>query len=241
MTRTRGILGFAVVVAMISLASSEVAAAEPPSTIRVMTQSTVAVKPDRAELEVGVTTDKKTAAAATAENARKMEQVLAVLKKEVGAGGEVRTSQLSVSPRFGESRSGQPMPILGYTATNTVQVRLADIKAVGRLLDLALQAGANLVERVQFTLQDPEAAQNEALRAASAKARLRATAMADGLGLRVGQILAVSEGEADDPYSPIGGRRMKYDKSRANAAAIEPGSVEVTATVTVVFALASAR
>ncbi|MDB4982265.1 MAG: hypothetical protein JWM82_3017 [Myxococcales bacterium] len=225
-------------VAVLLLVSTP-AAAQPPvhqSSIRVVASATVSMKPDRAELELGVTTDKKTAKEATAENDRKMAQVLAVLKKEVGAGDDVKTSQLNVSPRFGEGRRGEPSPLLGYTVTNTVAVRVADIKAVGRLLDAALAAGANTVERVQFTLKDPEAAQNEALRGAAAKARARATAMSDGLGLKVGPVLSLSEGDGES--SPLGYTNLSA-RRRANVASmqIESGSVEVSATVTVVFAL----
>jgi uncharacterized protein len=222
--------------------STAAAAAEPgapphPSTIQVVAGATVAMKPDRAELDLGVTTDKKTATAATAENQRKMEQVLAALKKEIGAGDEIKTSELSVSPRFGEPKQGQPNPpILGYTVTNRVQVRVADTKAVGRLLDRAFQAGANTVERVEFTLKDPEAAQNAALRAASGKARARATAMADGLGLRVGQVISVSEGNRAES-SFAGNVMLRSEKNEAMP--IEAGAVEVTATVTVIFAVAA--
>jgi hypothetical protein len=132
-----------------------------------------------------------------------MERVLAVLKKEVGTGGEVETSQLGERPRYGERRGEPNQPILGYSVTNTVELRVAVIKLVGRLLDLGLQAGANTVERVQFKLKDPETAQSEALRAASGKARARAAAMGDGLGLRVGRTISVSEGDRDDSFAPF--------------------------------------
>src|SRR3954468_10208078 len=177
------------------------AAAEAPPTIQVVASATVAVKPDQAELELGVTSDKKTAAAAVTENEHKMEQVLAAMKKEVGTDGEVKTAQVSVQPRFEESRNGTQQRITGYTVTNTVHVRVTNTKLVGRLLDLAFAAGANTVDRVQFTLKDAEAAQNAALRQASAKARARANAMAEGQGLRVGDVLLVSEGERNFPLA----------------------------------------
>jgi uncharacterized protein YggE len=233
----------ALAVALTSLLSLEAGAAEPaaaqrPATIRVEAQATVSVKADRAELVLGVTTDKKTAAAATSENERKMEQVMAVLKKELGAGAEVKTSELSVSPRFGEPKPGQvTSPILGYTVTNTVEARMADLKAVGKLLDLAFAAGANTVERVSFTLKDAEVAQWNALRAASAKARARATAFADGLGLKVGAVLSAAEGVGDEPFPAAA--NVRFEKSaRVGETPLEPGSVDVTATVTVTFALA---
>jgi len=140
--------------------AAEPAASPRNNTIEVVTQASVAVTPDRALLDLGVTTDKKTATAAIAENDRKMEQVIAALKKEVGAGGEVKTSDLNVTPRFGESKRGEvSRPILGYTVTNIVHVQMADTKAVGRLLDRAFDAGANTVQRVEFTVKDPEAAE----------------------------------------------------------------------------------
>jgi uncharacterized protein YggE len=205
----------------------------------VVAQATVTVKPDQGELDLGVTSAKKTAAAAVAENDRKMERVLAALKREIGADGEIKTSELSMRPRFEESRSGLPTQhVLGYTVTNTVHVRVAKTRAVGRLLDVAFEAGANTVERVELTLKDPEAAQNQALRAASAKARARATAVAEGQGLRIGDVISLSEGDGEEPFDKLLGKGLRY-KASANVMAtpIEPGSVEVTATVTVVFAL----
>jgi uncharacterized protein len=207
-----------------------------PSVVRVVAEASLRLKPDQAELALGVTTDKKTAAAAVAENERKMQQVLAVLKKEVGADGEVKTSELTVRPRFEETRNGQVAHILGYTVTNVVEVRVANIKSVGRLLDLAFQAGANTAERVGFTLKDSEAAQNAALRAASAKARARATAIAEGQGLRVGEVVSVSEGAQEEDFADKTLKRATVASYNATMP-VEPGSVEVTATVTVTFAL----
>jgi uncharacterized protein YggE len=218
-------------------AASLGARAAEPSTIRVTAHASVAVKPDQAEIDVGVTTDKKTAAAAVAENERKMNQVIAALKKEIGADGEVKTSEINVSPRFEKSRNGVAQRILGYTVTNTVHVRDANVKAAGRLLDAALQSGANTVQRVAFTLKDPEAAQSAALRAASAKARARATAMAEGQGLRVGDVLSVSEGQVSTPFAEEGDVMMRARLYKAEAMPVEAGTIEVTASVTVVFAL----
>lgn len=203
-------------------------------TIRVVSEATVVVKPDLAILSLGVTTDKPSAGAATTENARKMQQIIEVLKKEVGAGGEVQTAGYQVSPRFGEERpGGTRLPIVAYTVTNTVRVRIPDVNAVGRLMDAAFKAGANTVEQVEFTLKNPEPAQSEALRAAAAKARARAQAMAAALGLRVAHVVSISEG--DSGPGPLPHARMALS---ANAGTpIEAGGFEVRATVTVVFAI----
>ncbi|MGH7802751.1 MAG: SIMPL domain-containing protein, partial [Candidatus Binatia bacterium] len=61
-------------------------APEPP-TIRVTGEAIVREKPDQAEIEVGVTTQAKTAPEATSENAKKVDAVLAALRKVLGDAG----------------------------------------------------------------------------------------------------------------------------------------------------------
>lgn len=56
--------------------------ASPPGTIRVVGEATVTAKPDMAELDLGVVTEAPTANAAAAENSKKMERILAALKKD---------------------------------------------------------------------------------------------------------------------------------------------------------------
>jgi uncharacterized protein YggE len=236
MARDSGVVFWSIlsVVSFLAAAPGAAAAADAP-VIRVVASDTISAKPDQAELALGVTTDKKTAAAAVAENDRKMEAVLAVLKKEVGSDGEVKTTELSVRPRFQERRDAETAEhIIGYTVTHIVQVRTANIRAAARLLDVAFEAGANTVERVDFTLKDPAVAQNQALRGASAKARARAVAMAEGQGLRVGDVLSVSEGDTE-----AGELLKSYQSNLRRSVRLVPeaGAIDVSATVTVVFAL----
>jgi len=185
---------------------------------------------------LGVTTFQKTASAAVAENQKRMERLLAALKKEIGTDGEVSTSDFSVQQELVETRSGEETgKVRGYRVTNTIQAKVASVQAVGRLLDSALQAGANNVERVAFTLKDPESARNQALRLASLKARAKATAMAEGQGLHVGEVVSMTEDGGSTPFEAIENNEG-FKMKRANIS-IESGSLEVTGTVTVTFAL----
>jgi uncharacterized protein YggE len=208
--------------------------------IQVQTEATTAARPDLAEIDLGVTTDRPSAAAATAENARRMEQLIAGLKKEGGPGAEVRTVGYSLGPRYGRPGPGQPSKIIGYTASNVVHVRTGEVAAVGRLLDQAFKLGANTVDRVNFTLKDPEPARTEALRLATAQARGRATAMASALGLRLGQVVSVIEGGGavglDRPEEGLEG--LAYNARRAASTPMEAGTLQVSARVTVLFAIA---
>jgi uncharacterized protein YggE len=217
--------------------------ASPPGTIRVVGEATVTAKPDLAELDLGVVSEAATAEAAGADNARKMERILAALKPAVGSGGEVKTVGYMVTQRLGEPKRGERNPpIVGYTVTNVVRVKIPDVKAAGKLVDLGLKSGANEVQRLVFTLKNPDPIQAEALKAAAAKARTRATALASALGLRLGNVVSVSDG--DFSQRPLQGIEMSslrmMDKSGAQTP-IEAGNLEVQATVTVFFATSPNR
>ncbi len=94
-----------------------------------------------------------------------------------------------------------------------------------------MQAGANNINRLVFTLKDEQAAQLEALRAASAKAKTKAEAIAAALGLKIVKITSVTEGER--MIQPVF-RQLAAMRAEAAPAQtpVEPGTVEVRSTVT---------
>lgn len=208
--------------------------ASPPGTIRVMGEATLTAKPDLAELDVGVVSEASTAEAAAADNARKMEKLVTALRKEVGAGGDVATVGYMVTQRMADPKPHETRPVIAaYVVTNVVRARIPDVKAAGRVVDVALKQGANEVQRLIFTLKNPDPIQAEALKAAAAKARVRATALASALGLRLGNVVSVSDGDSQRPVPFREVSRMAFDKA---ATPIEANDLEVQASVTVFFA-----
>lgn len=209
--------------------------ATPPGTIRVVGEATVTAKPDMAELDVGVISEAKTAEAASADNQKKMDRVIAALKKEVGPGGDVKTVGYLVTQRYGEVKNPEHRPVIvAYVVTNIVRARISDVKAAGKVVDIALKQGANEVQRLIFTLKNPEPVQAEALRAAATKARARANALAAALGLKIGNVLSVSDGDFAQrpaPYAEMSRMKVASDVGTP----IEAGDLEVPATVTVYF------
>jgi uncharacterized protein len=205
----------------------------PPGTIRVVGEASVSAKPDLAEIDVGVVSEATTAEAAATENTRKMDKLVAALKKEVGAGGEVKTVGYMVTQRHAEPKPREKPAIVGYVVTNIVRVRIPDVKAAGKVVDLALKQGANEVQRLIFTLKNPDPVQAEALKAAAGKARTRANALAAALGLKLGNVVSVSDSDQGRPIPFHEVSRAALDSS---STPIEAGSLEVQATVTVFFA-----
>ena len=218
---------------MLYLASSALAQPRPSTqqpTITVNGEATIAAEPDQAQIDIGVTTQARSAPEASKENAERSNRVLAEVKKFLGKGDEAKTSGYAVMPNYRYPQGGKP-EIVGYTASNTLRLRITNLNLVGRLIDTAMQSGANNVNRLVFTLKDQAAAQLDALRQASAKARAKADAIAAALDLKVVRIVSVTEGER--MIQPVY-RDRQVLAARAEAAAptpVEPGTVEVRSTV----------
>ena len=202
----------------------------PPS-ITVNGEANISAEPDQAQIDIGVVTQARTAPEASKENAERLTRVLAEIKKLLGKEDEVKTSGYSLTPNYRYPQGGKP-EIVGYNASNTVRIKSARLDQVGRLIDAAMQAGANNVNRLVFTLKNEQAAQLEALRTASAKAKVKAEAIAGSLGLKIVRISAVTEGERT--VQPVF-RQAMAARGEALAAAptpVEPGTVEIRSTVT---------
>ena len=197
--------------------------------ITVSGEATISAEPDQAQIDIGVVTQARTAPEASKENAERLARVLAEVKKQLGKSDEVKTSGYSLTPNYRYPQGGKP-EIVGYTATNTLRIKTTNLNLVGRLIDSAMQAGANNVNRLVFTLKDELAAQLEALKMASAKAKAKAEAVASSLGLKIVRIAAVNEGERT--VQPIYRQAMAARAEAAPAPTpVEPGTVEVRSTV----------
>ena len=210
-----------------------------PSTIEVTAEAEVEAMPDMAIVELGVVAQAQTAAAAAQRNAEQMQAVLGALRKALGADTRIETSAYSVNPDYTRPREGGSTQVVGYTARNTVRVMLNDLTRVGAVVDTAVKAGGNQVQRVTFTLREPATAQNEALRKAVQTARDKAHTAAAALGLQVTGIynLVVQE---------TGGVRPLFQEAatfaRAEAAAptpVEPGRIQVRSRVTLTVRVGS--
>jgi uncharacterized protein YggE len=117
--------------------------------------------------------------------------------------------------------------IVGYTASNTVQVTTTDLSLIGRLIDTANQAGANSVGNLNFGLQNPEPYAEQALNQAAKQAQAHANAIAAGLGAKTGVVISAQEGYTATPVLVSG------VLSATPTTPIQTGTVSVTASVTI--------
>src|SRR6185436_3839389 len=115
-------------------------------TIRVGGEATINAKPDQAELDLGVVSQATTGQAAAAQNAQKLDAVLAQLRKMLGSGADIKTLSYNLTPNYRYPKEGGQPSISGYTASNVIEIKTGDLAQVGKLIDAATQSGANTVQ-----------------------------------------------------------------------------------------------
>jgi uncharacterized protein YggE len=214
------------------LSYPQAAETPPPKSIEVTAEARVEVAADLALLDFGVVTQGESAAAASAENAKRMEAVLAAVRKVVGKEARISTGNYAIRPLYATPQPREPGSprITGYEASNVLHLRTGSLARVSEIIDAAVRAGANQVQRVAFTVADDEAAQREALRSAVVKARGDAQAIAAALGLKLGAIQSVVEQEAGS-VRPLARQAFAMAADSGPATPIEPGQVEIRARV----------
>lgn len=212
-------------------------------TIRVSATGEVDVRPDLATISLAVETTAPSAKAASEENAERMTRVIDALVAAGVPRDRIDTRGYSIYPQYvrpDRSNPGDEEPrISGYQARNTVSVETTDLERTGPLIDVALGAGANRVDMVNFSLRNPEQARNAALAVAVERARSSAGAIAAALGVQLGAVLdasTVTQGMAPSPVM-YRARGVAMDMAEAAPTPIQPDDQTVTAQVTLSYSI----
>ncbi len=196
-------------------------------------QGQIEVTPDQAMVTVGVAIQRPSAGEAWTEASRVANQMLTRMQQLGVRKEQLRTSGVQLVPIYAMPRDGTGQPqITGYRGTYTVLVTLDDLGLIGRVIDGAVEAGANTVLGISFGLKDPSKARREALAKAVREAREKAEAIAQAAGLQLRGIQRILESGVivQPPFM-----RSQVGVPAPGPIQIEPGMVTVTAQVTVVF------
>ncbi len=190
--------------------------------------------PDLVRINAGVVTQAPTAVEAIRQNSARMESVRAALRAAGIAERDIQTSNLNLNPNYRYAEN-QPPVLIGYQAVNEVSVRFRDIANSRRILDALVAQGANQINGPMLSIEEPEAALDEARAEALTNARARADFYARNLGMRVARVLSVSEtGGFMPPPRPMAARGMVANDS---ATQIVPGEQILNVALTVSFEL----
>jgi hypothetical protein len=194
----------------------------------------VAVEPDTADLRLGVLVVRSTIEEARTEAAATMAAVLAAAADAGVERRDMRTTLLSVQPRY-DYRDGKPPALTGYELSNIVEVIVRDLARLGDVIDGTLAAGATSMDGLTFRVADPAPAEREARLRAMAEARARADALAEAAGLTIVGVADIVEGPAGRPPTPFAAKAERMMLAADASTPVEAGALEVAVTVTVTY------
>lgn len=187
-------------------------------------------QPDMVTVRLGVTRNARTAADALEE----VSAAARVLLGQVDAAGiapaDVQTTGFSIHPVW-DQRNAQPREIRSYNGTTTLNIHLRQLNGLGALLDELVDGGANMLQGLTFGLSNYNELENAARRDAVLRAREKATVLAEAAGVQLGPVQVIDE--TNGTAAPGLSRQMLA----AESAAIAPGALDVTVSVTVVFGI----
>ncbi len=227
------------------------------------------VAPDMAMFSAGVETTGATAREALQANARTTRIVLDAARALGIAERDIQTAQVRVRPVMSDDRDRRgfssyerdgrstkaaivsvstsdptseheaPPRIIGYRATNSVNIRQRDLDEFGKTIDTLVEAGANRVEGPDFMLDDDRATLDETRQLAMRDARRRAELQAEAAGLRVKRIMLIMEGRDSGLRSRLSSLISSQDlgSDPYGRTPMAPGQLAISSSVNVTFEL----
>lgn len=206
-------------------------------TMTVSADGKMTAVPDVAIVTVGVTSQGANPIDVKNKNNDKINQVIAFIKQQDIDANDIQTTSFYASPIYNYA-NGQNT-ITGYQANQAVTVKVKNIDksrdTLEKILDGAVNNGANEIQGVNFSFDDPTKLMQSARKQAIANANEKAHELADEAGISLGKVINISEssGHAVYPMALAGGNFAARAKSVEPT--IEPGKQEITANVSLVF------
>jgi len=165
--------------------------------VRVNISESLRTPPDEASITVGTQAKASTATEAVAANKTKTEKLLAAIRAAGIRERDIQTQGIQLQPdyRWDNEPGGRGhQTLVGYIASNSVQVKTRDIDKLTSLLDSLTTAGADTVYGPNFAISDPAPLRKEARIRAMARGQEEATEFARNNGYTSVRLLSVEEG-----------------------------------------------
>lgn len=209
---------------------------QPTSGISVVGEGIVLAQPDVARITIGADVSDPSLANAQAEAARRMDAVVARLKADGIADADIRTVSFNVTPQYDQGpNQGQPV-LRGYNVQNMVEVRTTNVGGLGALLDDAVGSGATRIFGISFEASNMEDLKNQARDQAMANAQAKAQQLARAGSVSLGRPIAIDESDTGG-VTPIQVRPAAPAAQAAPQTPIQPGQLQISTTVRVVYAI----
>lgn len=223
-------LSIAMVIVLTALVAGGTMAQER-RTITVTGEGAAFGNPDMATVEIGVTAANASIGEAYSEVNANIENVINALVAQGVARDDIRTVDFNI---YTDERQGETPDDIQrlFRVSNRLSVTVRDVDNIESVIDAAINAGANNIFGLNFTIQDTATLESEARIKAFEHARLRAEEIASAVGVTVGQVVSVTENANNFP-SPVAD--AVRSQMGGGGAVIEQGSLSISVSVSVTY------
>lgn len=212
-------------------------------TIAVTADDSAEATPEIAILKIGYNNFGVSKESAYAENVKISRAIISTLLRAGIPETDIETAEIAVERTEPDnSWTAEMKKERQFKAAQSWTVRVGSANAQ-KVVDLAIDAGANYLEQPDWDVADPSRLQSLAAEAALRKARSVAGQMAEGLGTKLGQLIYASNrapapkwfrGTLQTMNASVASRKEPDGKPELR---LFPGKVKAGATVYAVFAI----
>ena len=193
----------------------------------------VTVKPDTAQVSLGVTIQGSTVGQVQTKANEIMNKITADLKKLGISDKDIQTTSYNLRPDYNYQTGSQK--IVGYIADITLLLKIKDFQKINNAIDIATSDGANQVGGLSFIVDDPTPFEDKARQMAINDAKKKAQTLASQAGLNLGRVINVMENQQPQPR-PIFAQAVKTEGASPTVPTrVEPGSTEIVVNVTISY------
>ncbi len=204
-------------------------------TIEVTGSGEAHVAPDVASLNLAIETHAPTAQQSAGQNAALAQKVVDALTTKLQGKGKVWTGGYSLYPEYNEPRPNEKAIVTGYRAENSITVETGEIGLLGGLIDTAIEAGANRINFLNFTLRDESQARSQAIALAAKDAQAQAASLAKSLGVMLGPVVKATTVAETGPMPMMRMGAVAMGSSMGAPTPVQPNEVTVPATVSITY------
>lgn len=225
---------FTLVVASIGGSSVSAQSDEIPRRVTVNGHGEVSIRPDTGMVTLGVEVHNEDLGIAQTEATDRMDAVIAAMQAAGIAEADIKTANYNIWVDRDWERPDQP--IRGYNVSHNITVKVRDIDQVGDIIEAGLNAGANSVQGIAFTVEDSADAISQARERAVEDARNKAEDLARITGVALGQVVTIEEYSYS--AAPVAYEERAYDMddgAAGSAPPINPGESTISVQVQIAW------
>lgn len=211
--------------------------------ITVSGEATVQVVPNVITISLGVETVDKTAEDTQRSHVSASNKVMEAIKNVGIDEADICNEGLRMNPNYEWSvkdpQTGRDR-ITGYTAVSTLSVKVSGTELAGKVIEAAMNSGANRMNGINYSIEDSTEAYVEALEIAFGQANKKAIALAKQSGIKIDVVTEINE-EYSQQYIPQVRSNVQVAMDSADyggsvgAMQLESGVLNITARVSVHF------